>query len=270
MVSLVCETPNYTTAMLLHFASASGPKALSPDEIITLSEFRSMRDDFARQFSIGSSLLPVRGHEQVMDYVDFKSKFIGMSNPAAFFHYGLVGNGQGEWEFRLGITAVEITGNSYVTPGRDPRWELIPSAGFQLVTGTWGRHADYFREMRVARNVGDTPVGLIGGNGPAADAWGCAFVWLAEIDMMVQQNGRNKPGANDGDFKIQVSCVSLRHDTTDGGIAGFRHGLCFCTMMKKVSVFDLQLDDAPNATVVYKGKGADLGNLCPPGCGLIR
>jgi hypothetical protein len=68
---------------------------------------------------------------------------------------------------------------------------------------------------------------------------------------------------------IALNSIAMEHRAGDshydGGNQGYRHGLCLYMATKQVFGWNDMLDNE-NSTVVYRFKGADFGNLCPPSC----
>lgn len=116
----------------------------------------------------------------------------------------------------------------------------------------------YRTQMHVDRGDGQ-------GFGPLTDTDPRAVVlpWDAEIDRMFQSTVLGESGQ----FRLALSSVGVRHDSTDGGPEGFRHGIAFHVEQRRITGWFPLLDDTDHPGAPFRFKADDYGSLCPPRCG---
>jgi hypothetical protein len=103
------------------------------------------------------------------------------------------------------------------------------------------------------------------GNGPqpvsTGDAHAVLLPWAAEIDAMFKQTTDGETGP----FRLMLSSVSVVHDASDGGSAGFRHGVAFHVEQEVDGSWEPMLNNEDKVSL-YHYQAIDYGNLCPPRC----
>lgn len=171
-------------------------------------------------------------------------------------HLGLDGN-----SMAYGFSFVRGTpsddGLDYVDPGAPAHLltdgELVP-----ISLEEWQPLHEAYREyVLVDRGDGHGFVPL-GEN----DARAVVLAWDTEIDEMYRMTVQGESGP----FRLMLSSVSVRHDTSDGGPAGFRHGVAFHVEEEREPDWVPLLDDIDHLVGPFRFKSSDYGNLCPPRC----
>ncbi len=126
-----------------------------------------------------------------------------------------------------------------------------------LAPGSWHSMQDtYFEHVHLKRGDG-AHVEL-----DKTDTRMVTLHWDKEIDRMYQETTRN---LNDT-FRLVVSSVSIDHDASDGGHAGYRHTVSFHCEQKITLAWKPLLNDKHDPSSIFNFKAADYGVMCPPRC----
>ncbi len=139
----------------------------------------------------------------------------------------------------------------------EPSHILKNNSILPLAPGSWhAMHDAYFEHVHLKRGAGAAE------KVDTTDAHMVTLHWDKEIDRMYEETTRN---LNDT-FRLVVSSVSVEHDASDGGHAGYRHAVSFHCEQKATLSWKPLLNDKHDPSAIFNFKAADYGVLCPPRC----
>lgn len=222
-------------------------------------EFRQARREFMSRV-LFQNIGKLNDTEQYIDFHELEREANKLKSGDRFIaiHFGLDGrNMVYGFSFREGRPNNEgtvfefdvLTGPSVIL--RNGRLDGVKGDEWSIL------HNSYVNNVKIRR--GDTaPSGIKGNDGTAV-----VLQWEREVALMYGENTKDRAGV----FKLCVIGVSVLHDTSDMGNAGYRHGVAFYCIRKTLFGWKPMLKDKVDIVLTYKNKAADYGNLCPPRCG---
>lgn len=142
-------------------------------------------------------------------------------------------------------------------PAMEPTHILKNNSILALAPGSWHTMQDtYFEHVQLKRGAG-APEKV-----DKSDARMVTLHWDKEVDRMYQETTRNLNET----FRLVVSSVSVEHDASDGGHAGYRHAVSFHCEQKITLNWKPLLNDKHEPSAIFRSKAADYGIMCPPRC----
>ncbi|HEY0978476.1 MAG TPA: hypothetical protein VGE21_13470 [Flavobacteriales bacterium] len=235
-------------------------------KIVGLTAYDRYRLDFAEHFRTTGSMNALLGQVQAIPWPQLLALWPSAPKYLAI-HYGLVSytdgtSGATAWIMRYGISGHGDDGRGNYVPPIAPfympevEWNgtsFVPAV--PDVVGQWPAGEAYQDKMRVART--DVDQGFVALD--ADDARVCIFPF-GRVEALLTDNR-----ATAAESLLEISTITRSYNASDGGHAGFRHGICLCLLKQVGHVRERQLVN-DTLSHPYEGKGADLGNLCPPIC----
>lgn len=227
---------------------AKDPRVMNETEVINVSNSFDNHVGYAgssdinseRQYMLWSDLETVAN--QVTD--------LGFGRAVLFFF------GFNRSYLRYGLAVVPFKNASLdIDEVHAPTHHLVDER-LSAVGGTWPEWQRHYKEnVYFWRN----------GRWERGNEWDARCIVMPYEDEVLRLHNDNQPEYKGKAPHIVLNSISMEHTTADGGNAGYRHGLCLYMATKQVFGWNDMLDDT-NTAVVYRFKGADFGNLCPPSC----
>ncbi len=224
---------------------------------MSLSEHTQALLDFSDHFrhATAGALTSTRQyllHEEMRLLVDV----LPAGDRLVIVHHGLDGNA-----LVYGLSFVKATpaggGLDFTDPGA-PSHFLDKGYLRSITAADWQPFRTAYRtQVLVDRGDGHGFVPLTD-----TDARSVTLPWDTEIDVM---HGTTVQGET-GPFRLALSSVSVRHDDSDGGPEGFRHGIAFHVEQRRITGWYPMLDVSTYDQAPFRFKADDYGSLCPPRC----
>lgn len=249
-----------------------GLRTASDGTAISVEDLDDQRSAFARNF-VGATGISLELPDQVVEWKALADKF-PVGNPGAAHptnalkvHYGYAQN-----KFCFGIQQMFVgaptSGEYPLVEG--PFYEVINGQLFLSTLGTWTTQykEPYLNSVRVSRNGAGAYETLHKAHEPYPDAASMIFPWDWEIwRLFVDNNGGLT--TNPEEFRIIFCCAAALYDISDGGPAGYRHGMCMYMERKTAgSYVPLLVKGSPVTS--FRFNAADIGHPCPPRCPKAR